>query len=87
MEAADGEEALELYGRTSPDLVVLDLMLPKVSGLEVCRRLGADRRVPLIILTARGEEEDRIVGLQGPRKESGGYCTRRTERELNGGRT
>ncbi len=63
VEAADGEEALELYGRTSPDLVVLDLMLPKISGLEVCRRLGANRRVPLIMLTARGEEEDRIVGL------------------------
>ena len=63
VEAADGEEALELYGRTSPDLVVLDLMLPKISGLEVCRRLGADRRVPLFMLTARGEEEDRIVGL------------------------
>ncbi len=64
--AADGEEALRLYRQTRPDLVVLDLMLPKVSGLEVCRRLGAeapDRRVPLIMLTARGEEEDRIVGL------------------------
>ena len=63
VEAADGKEALELYRRTRPDLVVLDLMLPKMSGLEVCRRLGADRRVPLIMLTARGEEEDRIVGL------------------------
>jgi two-component system response regulator ResD len=61
--AADGEEALELYRRTRPDLVVLDLMLPKVSGLEVCRRIQAERRVPLIMLTARGEEEDRIVGL------------------------
>ena len=64
--ATDGEEALRLYQQTRPDLVVLDLMLPKVSGLEVCRRLGAeatDRRVPLIMLTARGEEEDRIVGL------------------------
>jgi DNA-binding response OmpR family regulator len=62
VEAADGE-ALELYRRTSPDLVVLDLMLPKMSGLEVCRGFGADRRVPLIMLTARGEEEDRTVGL------------------------
>lgn len=62
-EAADGEEALDLYHRTRPDLVVLDLMLPKVSGLEVCRRMGAERRVPMIMLTARGEEEDRIVGL------------------------
>src|SRR5215218_2668780 len=61
--AADGEEALEIYRRTRPDLVVLDLMLPKVSGLEVCRRIQAERRVPLIMLTARGEEEERIVGL------------------------
>ncbi len=61
--AADGEEALELYRRRHPDLVVLDLMLPKLSGLKVCRRLGAERRVPLIMLTARGEEENRILGL------------------------
>ena len=61
--AADGEEALEVYRRTRPDLAVLDLMLPKVGGLEVCRRIQAERRVPLIMLTARGEEEDRIVGL------------------------
>jgi len=61
--AADGEEALKLYRQTKPDLVVLDLMLPKVSGIEVCRRIQAERRVPLIMLTARGEEEDRIVGL------------------------
>lgn len=61
--AADGEEALELYRQAHPDLVVLDLMLPKLSGVEVCRRIQAERRVPLIMLTARGEEEDRIVGL------------------------
>jgi DNA-binding response OmpR family regulator len=61
--AADGEEALRLYRQTGPDLVVLDLMLPKVSGLEVCRRIQADERVPVVMLTARGEEEDRIVGL------------------------
>ena len=61
--AADGEEALELYDRHHPDLVVLDLMLPKLSGLEVWRRLGDKRRVPLIMLTARSEEEDRILGL------------------------
>jgi DNA-binding response OmpR family regulator len=61
--AADGEEALKLYRQTQPDLVVLDLMLPKVSGLEVCRRIQSDRRVPVVMLTARGEEEDRIVGL------------------------
>jgi DNA-binding response OmpR family regulator len=61
--AADGEEALKLYRQIEPDLVVLDLMLPKVSGLEVCRRIQSDRRVPVVMLTARGEEEDRIVGL------------------------
>ena len=61
--AADGEEALMLYRQTDPDLVVLDLMLPEVGGLEVCRRIQADKRVPVVMLTARGEEEDRIVGL------------------------
>ncbi len=61
--AADGEEALSVFGESEPDLVVLDLMLPKLSGLEVCRRMRAQRRVPLIMLTARGEEEERVVGL------------------------
>jgi DNA-binding response OmpR family regulator len=63
VEAADGAEALKLFRREEPDLVVLDLMLPEVSGIEVCRRIQSERRVPLIMLTARGEEEDRIVGL------------------------
>jgi len=61
--ATDGEEALRVFGESEPDLVVLDLMLPKLSGMEVCRRMRANRRVPLIMLTARGEEEERIVGL------------------------
>lgn len=61
--AADGDEALRLHREHNPDLVVLDLMLPRVSGLEVCRRIQAERRVPLIMLTARGDEEDRIIGL------------------------
>ena len=61
--AADGEEAMELFRSAAPDLVVLDLMLPKLSGLEVCRRMQSERRVPLIMLTARGDEEERIVGL------------------------
>ena len=61
--ATDGEEALEVFRESDPDLVVLDLMLPKISGLEVCRRMRADRSVPLIMLTARGEEEERIAGL------------------------
>lgn len=61
--AADGEEALETFREGEPDLVVLDLMLPKLGGLEVCRRMQAERRVPMIMLTARGEEEERIMGL------------------------
>ena len=61
--AADGEEALRLHRDYQPDLVVLDLMLPKVSGLEVCRRIQSERQVPLIMLTAKGDEEDRIIGL------------------------
>jgi DNA-binding response OmpR family regulator len=62
--AADGEEALELFGKNEVDLVVLDIMLPKLDGLEVCRRLRAQSAVPIIILTARGEELDKVVGLE-----------------------
>ncbi len=62
--AADGATALRLAGQMAPDLVVLDLMLPVVDGLEVCRQLRKDSQVPIIMLTARGEESDRIVGLE-----------------------
>jgi two-component system response regulator ResD len=62
--AADVGEALRLFRQTRPDLVVLDLMLPGPSGLEVCRRIQSERRVPLIVLTARGKEEDGIAGLE-----------------------
>jgi two-component system response regulator ResD len=61
--AADGEVALRLASEEIPDLVVLDLMLPAVDGLEVCRRLRAEADVPIIMLTAKGEETDRVVGL------------------------
>jgi DNA-binding response OmpR family regulator len=61
LEAGDGNEALRLA--PDADLVVLDLMLPGVDGLEVCRRLRQERPVPIIMLTARGEETDRLVGL------------------------
>ena len=64
--AGDGEEALTLASERAPDLVILDWMLPKVSGIEVCRRLrgrNETRNVPIIMLTARGEESDRIRGL------------------------
>ncbi|MGW6690187.1 response regulator transcription factor [Streptomyces sp. NPDC054961] len=62
--AADGPAALVCAGRTRPDLVVLDLMLPGMDGLEVCRRLRANGPVPVIMLTARGDEDDRIAGLE-----------------------
>ncbi|MHB1135066.1 MAG: response regulator transcription factor [Chloroflexota bacterium] len=61
--AADGEAALRLARSERPDLVVLDLMLPRIDGLEVCRRLRAEGNLPIIMLTAKGEETDRIVGL------------------------
>jgi two-component system alkaline phosphatase synthesis response regulator PhoP len=62
--AYDGEEALRLTRRDQPDLIVLDLMLPGVDGLDVCRRLRQESGVPIIMLTARVEEADRIVGLE-----------------------
>jgi len=61
--AADGEAGVELCDRTRPDLVVLDVMLPGLDGLEVCRRIQRDRPVPVLMLTARGEEADVLVGL------------------------
>ena len=65
--AADGEEALLKISEEAPDLVVLDWMLPKVSGVEVCRQIRAGtetRRTPVIMLTARSEEADKIRGLE-----------------------
>lgn len=61
--ASDGEAALAVAAQT-PDLVLLDLMLPKIDGLEVCRRLRERSGVPIIMLTARGDEVDRVVGLE-----------------------
>ena len=60
----NGLEALELFDKINPDLVVLDVMLPGIDGLEVCRRLRARSSVPIIMLTARGDEVDRILGLE-----------------------
>jgi DNA-binding response OmpR family regulator len=62
--AADGLDALALADKRWPDLVVLDLMLPGIDGIEVCRRLRTKAPVPVIMLTARGEEDDRVVGLE-----------------------
>ncbi|MEX0682094.1 MAG: response regulator transcription factor [Dehalococcoidia bacterium] len=62
--AADGEEALNLARKSRPDLIILDLMLPRMHGFEVCRVLRKESRVPIIMLTARADEVDRIVGLE-----------------------
>ena len=64
LEAADGNRARELLENDAPDLVVLDLMLPGTDGLELCRWIRSRSRLPVIMLTARGEESDRIVGLE-----------------------
>jgi DNA-binding response OmpR family regulator len=62
--AGDGETALHVARTDKPDLIVLDLMLPAVDGLDVCRRLRRESGIPIIMLTARVEEVDRIVGLE-----------------------
>jgi len=62
--AADGREALRVARESKPDLVLLDLMIPEVDGLDVCRELRRDSATPIIMITARGEETDRVVGLE-----------------------
>jgi len=62
--AHDGVQALETAGEWNPNLVVLDLMLPEIDGLDVCLQLRKNSSVPIIMLTAKGEETDRIVGLE-----------------------
>lgn len=62
--AKDGDEALAAWERTRPDLIVLDLMLPGVSGTEVCRTIRVRSDIPIIMLTARDTEVDRVVGLE-----------------------
>src|SRR5229473_5928654 len=64
IQARDGEEALDRFRSDQVDLVVLDVMLPKLDGLEVCRRLRATSSVPIIMLTARDDELDKVVGLE-----------------------
>jgi DNA-binding response OmpR family regulator len=63
-EAGDGEAALAACARRIPDLVILDLMLPKVDGREVCRRIRETSQTPIIMLTARDEETDKLLGLE-----------------------
>jgi two-component system response regulator ResD len=64
IQARDGKEALRLNGEHHPDLMILDLMLPALDGWEVCRQIRSTSKVPIIMLTARTEEVDRIVGLE-----------------------
>jgi DNA-binding response OmpR family regulator len=64
VQATDGRQALDRFDEQSFDLVVLDLMLPKIDGLEVCRRLRNRSSVPIIMLTAKSEEIDKVVGLE-----------------------
>jgi two-component system, OmpR family, response regulator len=62
--AADGQEALDRFSEERFDLVVLDIMLPKLDGIEVCRRLRTRSQVPIIMLTAKGDEIDKVAGLE-----------------------
>ena len=62
--AYDGESALSLFRQKTPDLVVLDLMLPKADGMEVCREIRKSSAVPIIMLTAKGETFDKVLGLE-----------------------
>ncbi len=62
--AARGDEALDVFARENIDLVILDIMLPGIDGLEVCRRIRATDSTPIIMLSARGEELDKVLGLE-----------------------
>jgi two-component system response regulator RegX3 len=62
--AVDGAEALEMFDAVQPDIVLLDVMLPKVSGIDVCRQLRKRTQVPIIMVTAKGAEIDTVVGLE-----------------------
>src|SRR3990170_4977643 len=64
VQAGDGRAALERFRAHSPDLVLLDLMLPELSGLEVARQIRAESSVPIVMLTARDAELDKVVGLE-----------------------
>lgn len=64
LEANDGRKALEIFQQAKPDLIILDLMLPEVDGLEVCRQIRRSSDVPIIMLTARQEDADKLIGLE-----------------------
>ncbi|NLI88798.1 MAG: response regulator transcription factor [Epulopiscium sp.] len=62
--AYDGKEGLDLINEVNPDLILLDLMMPKMDGLEVCRKVRKTKNTPIIMLTAKAEEVDKVVGLE-----------------------
>jgi DNA-binding response OmpR family regulator len=62
--ASDGQDALDRARRVKPDLVILDIMMPKVDGIEILRRLRKEGAIPIIMLTARGDDVDKVVGLE-----------------------
>jgi DNA-binding response OmpR family regulator len=64
IQAFDGENGLAMVVHHNPDVIILDIMLPKMDGLEVCRRIRQDRIVPILMLTAKSEEIDKVVGLE-----------------------
>ncbi|GAB6100559.1 response regulator transcription factor [Halanaerocella petrolearia] len=64
LKAQDGEEALQLVADNDPDLIILDIMMPKLDGLEVIKELRKNNEVPIIFLSAKGEEFDRVLGLE-----------------------
>lgn len=63
-EAYDGRQALDAFEREKPDLIILDLMLPEIDGLEVCRQIRRASDIPIIMLTARDEDADKLIGLE-----------------------
>ena len=62
--AYDGQQAIEMFENQRPDMVILDLMMPRMSGIDVCRSIRQNSSTPIIMLTAKGEEIDRILGLE-----------------------
>ena len=62
--ARDGAQALDMFDAVKPDLVLLDVMLPRVSGIDVCRQIRKKSQVPIIMVTAKGAEIDTVVGLE-----------------------
>jgi two-component system, OmpR family, response regulator len=64
IEAGDGQKALELFSRSKPDLVILDITMPEVDGLAVCREIRKSSNIPILFLSSRADEVDRVVGLE-----------------------